>query len=245
MNKRKKRKFGRPETRWSNRVTDQNIQEVIKERDQAMANYRTELKIRKNLEHVIVSRWGCDAIERCIKEIRRKEEDLGPLGPINDYRLAQVLSSNLQLPAELVIKELQNKLDTALDLPKKRWVGLFECLKTGNKIVDLTTKRFLITEDEGIQEEFLPSRNASGWEKGRTWKPNEIKIILMIDDSDYLNPSEQKKIREIEETRSKQDLERWVKILTDPTSYGPKESYSGFELSIKNAKEFLEKKLKA
>jgi hypothetical protein len=70
-------------------------------------NYERET--RKNLQHVIVSQWGVDLITNCIAQIREVEKGIGPLGPINDYSLAQILSSTIVLPAELKLKEMEEK----------------------------------------------------------------------------------------------------------------------------------------
>jgi len=68
-----------------------------------------ETDVRKNLQHVIVSQCGVDMISNCIKQIRESEASIGPLGPINDFRLAQLLSSTIALPAELKLKEVKKE----------------------------------------------------------------------------------------------------------------------------------------
>lgn len=69
----------------------------------------------KNLTHSIISAQGVDAVGRCVELIRRQEEILGPLGPINDFRLAELLSHALQLPAELRIEHLTKQRDILAD----------------------------------------------------------------------------------------------------------------------------------
>jgi hypothetical protein len=86
------------------------ISELEKKLDNALRDAEYERNIRKNLQHVIVSQWGVDAITNCIKQIREVEQSIGPLGPINDYSLAQILSSTLQLPAELIIADLKAQI---------------------------------------------------------------------------------------------------------------------------------------
>jgi hypothetical protein len=66
----------------------------------------------KNLTHCIISAQGVDAVGRCVALIRRQEEILGPLGPINDFRLAELLSHSLQQPAELKFTQLTKQRDT-------------------------------------------------------------------------------------------------------------------------------------
>lgn len=88
----------------------ERLAHVEKERDDALLEAEYEKNIRKNLQHVIVSQWGVDVISNCIDRIREAEESIGPLGPINDFSLAQILSSTLVLPAELIINDLRKQL---------------------------------------------------------------------------------------------------------------------------------------
>lgn len=79
--------------------------------EDALKELEWERNTRKNLQHVIVSQWGANSIGGCIKAIREVEKGIGPLGPINDWFLAQILSFHLQQPAELIINDLRQQLE--------------------------------------------------------------------------------------------------------------------------------------
>lgn len=86
------------------------LRDVISDLQEDRKELLAEREARKNLQHVIVSKWGADSIGACIATIREVEKDIGPLGPINDFTLAQILSAHLQQPAELVISGLREEL---------------------------------------------------------------------------------------------------------------------------------------
>lgn len=85
--------------------------DVHRRLDEAMKDLEWERNTRKNLQHVIVSKWGAGSIGQCIDVIRQTEKDIGPLGPINDWSLAQILSAHLQQPAELIINDLRQQVE--------------------------------------------------------------------------------------------------------------------------------------
>jgi len=79
--------------------------------DEALQELEWERNMRKNLQHVIVSSWGAESIGKCIHAIREIERDIGPLGPINNWALARILSAHLQQPAELIINDLRKQIE--------------------------------------------------------------------------------------------------------------------------------------
>lgn len=102
---------------WPHRLLHEAAEEIERLQrllDAEEAALKQERAVRKNLQNVIVSRWGAESVSRCVAEIREVEDGLGPLGPINDYRLAQIISSNVQLPAELVIAQERDKIRALL-----------------------------------------------------------------------------------------------------------------------------------
>jgi hypothetical protein len=79
--------------------------------EEAIQELEWERNTRKNLQHVIVSSWSCESIGKCIDAIREIERGIGPLGPINDWALARILSAHLQQPAELIINDLRKQIE--------------------------------------------------------------------------------------------------------------------------------------
>lgn len=99
--------------------------EVHRRLDDALKEIEWERNVRKNLQHVIVSGWGAESIGKCIDAIRDVERSIGPLGPISEWSLAQILSAHLQQPAELIINDLLKQIEelkannTALAQPER------------------------------------------------------------------------------------------------------------------------------
>jgi hypothetical protein len=89
-------------------VSCSQCNQVAVERDEAREAYEHERNVRKNLQHVIISQWGVDMITNSINLLREIEKGIGPLGPINDFALAQHLSSTIVLPAKLKVEEAQD-----------------------------------------------------------------------------------------------------------------------------------------
>jgi len=65
-----------------------------------------------------------------------------------------------------------------------RFILLFYVIASGLAICDLSNKRFVLREDGGIDEQYLPAYHYAKWLPRRKWNATEIEIALMVDGSE-------------------------------------------------------------